>query len=192
MPNQTCKYALKPCSHCSVKRRKLGRFGYFKTELFITCHVLKCLTMSIARNPYWTGRIITVDLLLNLVLNSWFSHWNYIFCLYKTTYLNEDVVNCAEPSPTVRISCLKVSNFDKHTSFELKSRTELIRLKRVFFVPSSPWCVWGEVIIKLLTTSLERGGHTNYKRLTRKVMINIVVTHYHPKMIVRKFAKSLW
>jgi hypothetical protein len=49
-----------------------------------------------AENPYWRGRLSTVDLLIRISLLS------TLFIFYKTSYLNEEV-NRIKPSPSVRI-----------------------------------------------------------------------------------------
>ncbi len=53
---------------------------------------------SLARNSYWRGRIITVDLLVLISLVQLLFIESIIDVFYKTIYLNE-VVNCIEPSP---------------------------------------------------------------------------------------------
>jgi hypothetical protein len=68
-------------------------------------------------NPYWKGRIGTVDLLI-LTCSDQLLHLLKIhsFFFYKTSYINEEV-NCTQPSPSVRVSAAsvtreKVSNVD--------------------------------------------------------------------------------
>ncbi len=59
-----------------------------------------------AGNPYWKGRLSTIDLLVLTSLDQLF--------LYSQCYLhllqNNDEVNCTEPSPSVSVPCHKLKN----------------------------------------------------------------------------------
>jgi len=52
-------------------------------------------------NPFWRGRINTIDLLVLSMLCKLLFTRNFFLC-YKTSYLNMEV-NCTEPFPLVRV-----------------------------------------------------------------------------------------
>jgi hypothetical protein len=65
---------------------------------------------SCAGNPYWKGRISTVNLLV--LISSRLAAFNTNTCIFlnfKTSCLNQEV-NCTESSPSVRIPCTCIQN----------------------------------------------------------------------------------
>jgi len=61
--------------------------------------------MSAPGNPYWRGRISTIDFLVLTSLDQLLLILNWFIIFYKTTYLTEEV-NRAEPSTSVSVPCL--------------------------------------------------------------------------------------
>ncbi len=55
-------------------------------------------------NPYWKGRLNTIDLRVLTSLNEFYAENIINFC-FKTSYFNEGV-NCSEISPSVRVPWL--------------------------------------------------------------------------------------
>jgi hypothetical protein len=57
------------------------------------------------RNPYWRGRLCTVELLVLTISDLLLFILKYLD--YKTNYLNEEVY-CTEPFPSVNVPCFDV------------------------------------------------------------------------------------